>query len=210
MGEQCNTILLLAAAVLLPQAAASADVIRCSDAGGNTLYTDSPCPAGMHRVHVTSLPQPCTTEECMKRRERDLKEGSDRVRAEKEQLAAYAAERRKRELEDRWLDVARYEAAFDAAALSQAPRDEPIYPVYPEFWRPLRCGLHCFSSPHRHGLPNHGTNGMVRARQRVDHPGTQSKVRAIAGKRSLSGGILAGPPRAAKARPDSPRQTPLR
>jgi hypothetical protein len=132
MRVRLIALLLLTTASLLSQAPANADIIRCNDANGKTLYTDSACPVGMRAVSVTSFPQSCTTEDCERRRESDLKEALERVRAEKEQLAAYSAERNKREIEDRWLDEARYEAELrDGKARQAASNDEGLYPVYP-------------------------------------------------------------------------------
>jgi Domain of unknown function (DUF4124) len=145
------TLFLLAAASLLSQATANADIVRCNDANGNTLYTDSACPAGTRVVRSTSFPQICTTEDCKRRRESDLKEAQERVRTEKEQLAAYTSERRAREIEDRWLDEARYEAEMRSVAARQAPSDEGFYPAYSFAGTPWGCGAHCVAFPrHRH------------------------------------------------------------
>ncbi len=167
MRVRLIALFLLAAASLLSQAPANADIIRCNDANGNTLYTDSACPAGMRVVGSTSLPQSCTTEDCERRRERDLKEAHERIRAEKEQLAAYTAERHKREIEDRWLDEARYEAELRSGEARQASADEGLYPAYPLVGIPWRCGTHCFPFPHhRHhslsriGDVDHGHHHM--------------------------------------------------
>jgi hypothetical protein len=149
MRTRLISFFLLAAAGLLSHSTANADILRCSDAKGSTLYTDSACPAGMRAVRATPLPQSCSTEDCERLRERDIEQARERLRAEKEQLAAYTAERHKRELEDRWLDEARYEAQLRSAAAVQASYDEAVYPVYPLVGIPARCGRHCLTNPHR-------------------------------------------------------------
>ena len=141
-------LLLLTTASLLSQAQANADIIRCGDANGNTLFTDTGCPTGMRNVGATSFAQSCSTEDCARRRERDLKEAQERVRAEKEELAAYTAERHKQEIEERWLDEARHEAELrDGKAKQAASNDEGIYPAYPLIGF-RSCGLHCLAFPH--------------------------------------------------------------
>ena len=178
MRERLIATFLLAAAGLLSHAAANATVIRCSDASGNTLYTDSACPAGMRAVGVASIPQSCTTQECEQRRERELKEAYERVRAEKEQLAAYTAERHQRDLEYRWLDEARYEAQMRGTEGSHASADEPIYPGYPIVSVPLRCGMHCSSFPHHGHPPVHGIGDTDRGHHGIKNPRNRVAVRA--------------------------------
>ncbi len=175
MRVRLSTLFLLTAASLLSQATANADIVRCNDANGNTLYTDSACPAGTRVVGSTSFPQSCTTEDCERRRERDLKDAHERARAEKEQLAAYTAERHKREIEDRWLDEARYEAELRSVGARQASSDEGLYPAYSFVGTPWRCGAHCFAFPrHRHvaltGIGNfdHGHRHMQNPDERRD------------------------------------------
>jgi hypothetical protein len=99
---------LLTSASLLTHA--NNGIVRCIDEDGNALYTDSTCPAGMRAGGSLEMSQSCTSEECERRRELDLQEARERARAEKEQLDLYRTERHKREIEDRWLDEARYEA----------------------------------------------------------------------------------------------------
>jgi hypothetical protein len=154
MRARLIALFLLAAAGLLSHATANADILRCNDANGNTLYTDSTCPAGMRAGSVPSFPQSCTTEDCERRRENDLKEAYERVRAEKEQLAAYTAERHKRETEDRRLDEARYEAELRGTQAAQVSHDEAVYPGYPIVGIPSRCGKRCFSIPQHRRIGN--------------------------------------------------------
>jgi Domain of unknown function (DUF4124) len=175
MRVRLITRLLLAAASLLPQATAKADIIRCNDANGNALYTDSACPAGTRVVGSTSFLRSCTTGECERRRERDLKEAHERVRTEKEELAAYTAERHKREIEDRWLDEARYEAELRSVEAKQASSDEGLYPAYSFVGTPWRCGAHCFAFPrHRHVAPA----GIGHEHRNKKDPGERRDLRA--------------------------------
>lgn len=139
---------LLVSAGALSHAAANAEVLRCGDASGKTLYTDSACPAGMHAVGVPALPQSCSSEECQRRREREFEAAHERVRAEKEQLAAYATERHRQEIEDRWIDLARYEAQLRSMQTIPASSDEVFYPAYPIAAFPSRCGKRCLAPRH--------------------------------------------------------------
>jgi hypothetical protein len=181
-GENANmrarliAIFLLAAAGLLSHTTANADITRCGDANGKTLYTDSACPAGMHAVGVTALPQTCTSKDCEQRREREIDEANERARIEKEHLAAYTAERQKRELEDRWLDEARYEAELRSTEAAQAPAEETVYPVI--VGAPARCGAHCASFPHRRHSSGHRVGTSGQEHHGVKDPGQHRQVRA--------------------------------
>ena len=194
--ERLIATFLLAAAGLLSHAAANAAVIRCSDASGNTLYTDSACPAGMRAVVVASIAQPCTTQACEQRRERELKEAFERTRDEKEQLAAYTAERHQRDLEYRLLDEARYEAQMRKTEISQASANEPIYPAYPIAGVPLRCGMHCISFPrHRHlpvQLPVHATGDTDRGHHGIKNPDNRVAVRTLGNEPPRVVGAMTG------------------
>lgn len=176
MGVRLIALFLLAAASLLSQATANADIIRCNDANGNTLYTDSACPAGMRVVGSPSFPQSCTTEICERHRERDLKEAYERVRAEREQLAAYTAERHKREIEDRWLDEARHEA--ELRNRKEASSDEVLYPAYPLVGIPWRCGTHCIAFPRHRHLPLSGFGDVDHEHHPMKSPGDRRDFRA--------------------------------
>jgi hypothetical protein len=181
--ERLVATFLLAVAGLLSNAAANAAVIRCSDASGNTLYTDSACPAGMRAVGAAAIKPSCTTQECEQRRERELMEAFERVRAEKELLAAYVAERSKRDLEYRWLEEARYEAQMRDTEVPNASAYEPIYPGYPIVGvrhRPVH-GIGDTDRGH-HGIKNHGNRDSVRAlgKESPRMPG------AMTGRRSMS------------------------
>lgn len=150
MRTRLMALCLLAAASLATQAAANAAVVRCNDADGNTLYTDSACPAGMKLAAVPAVAQSCATEECERRRERDLADARERLRADKEQLIAATEQRHRREIEDRWIDEARYEAELRSAQNAQPVNDEVFYPGYPVAGFPFRCGKHCLTPRHHH------------------------------------------------------------
>ena len=175
MRVRLITLFLLAAASVLSLATANADIIRCNDANGNALYTDSTCPAGTRVVRSMSIPQSCTTEDCERRRERDLKDAQERLRAEKEQLAAYTAERQKREIEDRWRDEARYEAELRSVEARQAPSEEGLYPAYWFVGTPWKCGAHCAAFPrHRHVA----LSGIGHGHRHMRNPGEPRDPRA--------------------------------
>jgi hypothetical protein len=164
MRAQLIALSVLAVAGL--SGAANADVVRCSDANGKTLYTDAACPAGAHAVGAISIPQSCASEDCERHRERDLMDARERLRAEKEQLATYTADRHQREIEERRLDESRYEAELRSVQAVPVTADEVVYPLYPLGGLASRCGRHCpAGQPHR------------RAGHRVDHP-AQRPVRA--------------------------------
>ena len=178
MRERLFVIFLLAAAGPLSHATANAEVMRCSDASGHTLYTDSTCPAGMRATSVPTLPQSCTTQDCDRRREREFNEAHERLRAEKQELAAYTLERHKREIEDRRLDEARYEAELRNAQTSQLSLDETFYSAYPIAGYPLRCGARCLSLLHRHHPPIRAGNVEV-DHHRMKDPGNHVGVHAV-------------------------------
>ncbi len=156
----------LAATGFLSHTAANAEVLRCSDAAGKTLYTDSARPAGMHAVGATSLPQACTTEDCDRRREREVAEARERIRAEKEELAIYTAARHQREIEDRRLDEARFEAGLRSAAAAPATAEDVVYPAYPVIGFPSRCGKHCLAPLRHHHVPTSATHSGKHDRPR--------------------------------------------
>jgi hypothetical protein len=155
MPARLFALSLLAVAGVLMHATAHAEVLRCNDANGKTLYTDSACPAGMRAVRAAVIPQACTTEDCERRREREVALAHERVRAEKEQLAAFTAERHKREIEERWIDEARYEAELRSAAATPIEPAEVYYPAYPLYGYGGICGKRCIKNPPRHHVDHH-------------------------------------------------------
>jgi len=156
MRPRLIALSLLVSAGALSHAAANAEVLRCGDGSRKTLYTDSACPAGMHAIGVPALPQSCSSEECQHRRDREFEAAHERARAEKEQLAAYTIERHRQEIEDRWIDVARYEAQLRSMQSVPVSSDEVFYPTYPLAGYPSRCGKRCLTPRHhRVGQPTH-------------------------------------------------------
>jgi len=143
---------------------AQADVFRCVDAGGQTLYSDKPCPKdAVSKSNITSEIGACTGGDCAARRRQDAAEARERLRSEKEE-AALLGERRERadlaaERERARIEADRARAAREAldariADMENAPAEPttypiypayPIYPVVPNFGRPVR--------PQHH--PNH-------------------------------------------------------
>jgi hypothetical protein len=178
MCERLIAAFLLASAGLLANFSADAGVTRCTDPNGKTLYTDSACPAGMRGSYLASLPQVCSTEDCERRRERELEEANVRLRAEKEQLAAYTAERHKRELEDRWMDEARYQRDLREAAGPQVSPDEPIYADYYTVGIPWKCGRQCKTFPHRRAGQIHRLNKSEVGHHRMKGPANIAAIRA--------------------------------
>ena len=183
MRERLIATFLLASAGLLANFSADAGVLRCTDSNGKTLYTDSVCPGGMRTSYLASLPQICATEDCERRRERELAEANVRVTADKEQLAAYTAERRKRELEDRWMDEARYQSELREAAGSRVSWDEPIYADYSTVGIPWRCGVQCKTFPHRRGAQIHRVNRSEGGHHRMKVPGNAAAIHAAGNER---------------------------
>jgi hypothetical protein len=177
MRERLFATFLLAGACLLASFSAIAGVTRCTDTNGTTLYTDSTCPAGMRTSYIASFPPACSSEDCERRRERDLEEANVRVRAEKEQLAAYTAERRKRELEDRWMDDARYQRDLREAA-GPPSSEEPVYADYSIAGIPLRCGMRCRKFPRRHAAQTRRVNKSEREHHRMKAPANAVAIRA--------------------------------
>ncbi len=176
----------IVASGLLLASTAHADILRCADATGKTLFTDSACPTGMHVLATTPTPQACATEECDRRRERELSEARDRAKAEKQELAAMTAQRHQREIEDRRLDEARYEAELRSAEATRPAVEDVAYPVYPIVGFPARCGSHCLNKPRRHrpvaarpADPNH--HAIARGTEPV------RLMRSGAGRRGIDG-----------------------
>jgi hypothetical protein len=144
---------LLAFSGLLLAGAAHADIFRCSDGEGKTLYTNAPCPGGTRTVHTLPSQQSCATDACDQRRERDLAEARERARAEKDELAALTREHRQREIDEQRWEEARYEAASGGAQIAQGVTEEAGYPVYAIGGYPVRCRTHCQNTVGHRRLP---------------------------------------------------------
>ncbi|MEO8004290.1 MAG: DUF4124 domain-containing protein [Betaproteobacteria bacterium] len=153
MRMQNFVTVLLALSGLLVAGTAQADIFRCSDADGKTLYTNFPCPGGTRTINTLPSPQACTSAECDQRRERELVEARERARAEKDELAALAKAHRQREMDEQRLDEARYEAASGDAESVQGVAEGVGYPVYAIGGYPARCGTHCFNTAGHRRLP---------------------------------------------------------
>jgi hypothetical protein len=122
--KQTILLVVLAAAGLLAHHAANADVFRCKSAAGKILYTDAPCPEGMHTTDVTTAVQVCGSADCLARREQGYREAEARRRAEREEFAAMMEERHRRAREEAWLE-------------SLQPRVVTVpVPVAPEYFDP--------------------------------------------------------------------------
>jgi hypothetical protein len=104
----------LAAASLFAHGTAYAEVYGCVAANGRTLFTDSPCPKGMHTADVTREPRP-----------------QPQAQLEQQQAAAtqLAELQRIQELEQ---EVAALRASLQSAQAQPAPAPEAVQPqVYP-------------------------------------------------------------------------------
>jgi Domain of unknown function (DUF4124) len=158
MNKQNIVTLMLVLTGLLAAGTAHADIFRCSDADGKTLYTNFPCPGGTRTINTLPSPQACTTVECDQRRERELTEARDRARAEKEELAALARAHRQREIDEQRWDEARYEGASGDVQAAPGVADEVVYPVYAIGGYPVRCRSHCQNTV-GHRRPTVGAHG---------------------------------------------------
>jgi Domain of unknown function (DUF4124) len=132
--------------------AARADIYRCVDADGNTLYSDTPCArSAKSTANITESVGACTTAECEEQRRQQSDEARQRLRAEKEELNDAAARRRQADAayERERADLLYRKALEDrlAAMADQAVQgsnnlyyDYPGFPVYPIAPRPcVRC-----------------------------------------------------------------------
>ena len=167
---------LLVFSSLLIAGTVHADIFRCNDADGKTLYTNFPCPGGTRTINTLPAQQACTTAECDQRRERELTEARDRARAEKEELAALAREHRRRDIDEQRWDEARYAAASGDAQTGQGVADEAGYPVYAIGGYPARCRTHCLNTVGHRRVPI----GAHAPGNHDDHHGKGSGVRSSA------------------------------
>jgi hypothetical protein len=154
-GARLAILLILAA---VAWGTAQADVYRCTVPDGKTLYSDAPCPrSALHSSNITAAVGACSTAECMAQREQAAADARERLRAEREQLAEFADQRRRDEIDSAkeraridellWRQSleARLAAAANEAAYAPAyPAYYPIYPVYPLV---RSCGWRCLA-PH--------------------------------------------------------------
>jgi hypothetical protein len=144
--------LLIAASALLASSGAHADMFRCVDGAGRSLYTDRPCPGGSRAEEVITAAKVCGSADCLERRERKREEAQqERARVEREQMEALRAEQERRlraEAEAQWL-----EAALRARQVAAAPVQPAIEPDYLVYVSGLLCtGPRCFPRPDK---PHH-------------------------------------------------------
>lgn len=180
---------------LLLSASAHADIFRCSNAEGKTLYTSFPCPAGTRTISAMPTSQACGTDECNQRRERELADARERARMEREELSALTSERHRREIEDQRLDEMRYEAELRNQVASQAAEEAP-YPVYAVGGYASRCGRRCLNNTGHHRGPMTG-HGPRHDSPRVKSVGGIRQDHAAATTRSLASNTAAPLRRAA-------------
>ena len=151
MSLRHSAAYLLVAGLSLVHGVAHADIFRCVDQDGKTLFSDSPCPQGMRTTDVTSDPPVCAKEECAQR------EGLRREDAE-----------RQRELEDRFAASRRIESlereienlrSAQSTPAQSAPIEEVVeQPIYPTYIIPLvrggcngrACLERGYRPPHNH------------------------------------------------------------
>jgi hypothetical protein len=151
----------LFAALVTLASMAHADIYRCVDGDGNTLYSDTPCSRNAKSTsNITEGVGACTTAQCEEQRRQQADEARQRVRAEKEELNALVNKRRETDAdyqrERARLDELRYRQALEdrlatmadqaAQGMNNPYSDYPGYPVYPIVTRP--CGRHCKPFPH--------------------------------------------------------------
>ena len=156
--------------------AARADIYRCVDADGNTLYSDTPCARGTKsKANITESVGACTTAQCEEQRRRQSDEARQRLRAEKEELNDAATRRRQADAAyERERTEQLYRKALEdrlAAMADQAVQgsnnlyyEYPGYPVYPIANRPC---VRCRPTP----LPVPGID-----RRRAKEPSVRLKV----------------------------------
>jgi hypothetical protein len=143
--------------------AVHADVYRCIQPDGKTLYSDSPCPReAVQKSNISAAIGLCSTAECESRRQQAVEDARQRLRAEKEELAELTAKRHLAELETERarLDELRYRqavetrlaaAADDAANAAAYP---PYYSVFPMSAGVRPCGSRCLKPHHRPHQPS--------------------------------------------------------
>jgi hypothetical protein len=156
----CMTRIAFFAGLAALSSIAQADIYRCVDPDGTTLYSDTPCARNAKaKANITEEVGACTTAQCEEQRRLQAEEARDRVRAEKDELNDAVAKRRQAgvdyEHERALIEEQRSRKALEdrlAAMADQAAQatstpyyDYPGYPVYPIVGRP--CGRHCKPFP---------------------------------------------------------------
>ena len=179
--------MLLSAAGFLVHTTARADIFRCTGAGGTTMFTDTPCPAGMRTTDVIASAKGVVNEQAVEGQQAAIRD-DERRRIEQDLSAREEALRRaEQELAIREEDSAR-RAEEDARMAALSPREDvvPVAPYYEApLWYPVvvvpsrPCvGPRCF--PHH---PQHKPDGSHHD-ARGDHHRAHGDGRSYAKQRS--------------------------
>jgi hypothetical protein len=137
----------VAAPVLLACSGAHADIFRCVDGAGKSVYTDRPCPSGSRAADVITAAKVCGSADCLERREREQEQVRERARVERgqmEQTLRAEQERRMRAEQE----AQRREAELRAREAAAAPVQPEIEPGYLVHMSGLLCtGPRCYPRP---------------------------------------------------------------
>ena len=172
------------AALALLSPAAQADIYRCVDAQGKTLYSDSPCARDSKSTsNITENVGVCASAQCEEVRRQQLEDARQRARSDKEELADMMNRRRQAdadyerarqaELSYRRAIEERLAAMADQAAQSANNPyyyDYGWYPVYPVVGRP--CGRTCNARP----LPKGDVNDKPGAKAKHKEPSVSIRL----------------------------------
>jgi len=139
--------LLVAASALLASSGADAEVFRCVDRAGKSVYTDRPCPSGSRAEDVITSAKVCGSADCLERQERKQERArQERVRLEREQMDALIAEQERRRRAEE--EARRLEAELRARVAAAAPVQPVVEPDYLVYVSGLLCtGPRCFPRP---------------------------------------------------------------
>ena len=159
MSNPTLAALLVAASALLASSSAYADVFRCVDGAGRSVYIDRPCPSGSRAEDVITAAKVCGSADCLERGERKREEAQqERARVEREQMAALRAEQERRL---RAQEEAQRREAERRAREAAAPVQPVIEPEYLVYVSGLLCtGPRCFPRFHK---PHHQASTRARS-----------------------------------------------
>ena len=187
MSKRTIVGLLLAAAGLLAHPGAYADIFRCVDKGGNSLFTDRPCPSGTRATDITTAVQVCGSADCLERLERDYQAAEERRRAEREQLEFLKEESRRRAEEEASLEALRAREAVVPEPVAPVEPYDPGYVVGVPLWTCV--GPRCFPYPPPHHKHRHDAHARDRQpwdkdsdRRRDDAPRLGVGMRPVDGR----------------------------
>ena len=147
MSKPSLAALLVAACALLASSGAYADIFRCVDRTGKSVYTDRPCPGGSRAEDVITAAKVCGSADCLERREQKQERArQERARFEREQIDALIAEQEhRRRVEE---EARRLEAELHARVPAAAPVQPEIESGYLVYVSGLLCtGPRCFPRP---------------------------------------------------------------